>query len=42
VKRIYCNARKEKASFYEKFGLCKTENTFIKSGKDYIVMERLY
>lgn len=42
VKRIYCNARVEKASFYEKFGLSKTDATFSKSGKDYIVMERFY
>jgi GNAT superfamily N-acetyltransferase len=42
VKRIYCNARREKTSYYEKFGLCKTENTFNKSGKYYIVMERFY
>ncbi|WP_207952169.1 GNAT family N-acetyltransferase [Paenibacillus turpanensis] len=39
VKRIFCNARIEKASFYEKFGLRKTDHTFTKGGKDYVVME---
>ncbi|HZG17866.1 MAG TPA: GNAT family N-acetyltransferase [Candidatus Bathyarchaeia archaeon] len=42
MKRVYCNARRDKASFYEKFGLSKTGTTFSKSGKDYIVMERFY
>ncbi|AFC27649.1 putative acyltransferase [Paenibacillus mucilaginosus 3016] len=42
VKRIYCNARVEKAGFYEKFGLSPTEDTFTKSGKTYVVMERYF
>ncbi|AKG37859.1 GNAT family N-acetyltransferase [Paenibacillus durus] len=42
VKRIYCNARSGKASFYEKFGFTVTEQTFAKGGKDYIVMERFF
>lgn len=42
VKRIYCNARVEKATFYNKFGLAATDETFRKGGKDYVVMERLY
>lgn len=42
IKRIYCNARKEKGAFYKKFGLLETDHTFSKGGKDYVVMERLY
>lgn len=42
VKRIFCNARVEKAAFYETFGLSKTDDTFQKGGKEYIVMERFY
>ncbi|AIQ14595.1 GNAT family acetyltransferase [Paenibacillus durus] len=42
VKRIYCNARSGKVSFYEKFGFTVTEHTFTKGGKDYIVMERFF
>lgn len=39
VKRIYCNARSNKVSFYEKFGLVVTDKQFTKGGKDYVVME---
>lgn len=42
IERIFCNARTNKASFYEKFGLSRTESTFSKEGKDYVVMERFY
>lgn len=42
AKRIYCNARKEKAAFYEKFGMMATDNVFTKSGRDYVVMERFF
>lgn len=40
AKRIFCNARIEKAPFYEKFGLLKTEEEFEKGGKRYVVMEK--
>jgi predicted GNAT family N-acyltransferase len=40
VKRIFCNARSHKVSFYHKFGLTETETAFTKDGKEYIVMER--
>ncbi|MCY9662215.1 GNAT family N-acetyltransferase [Paenibacillus chondroitinus] len=39
VKRIFCNARSNKVSFYEKFGLAVTDKQFTKGGKDYVVME---
>ncbi|SEO82890.1 Predicted N-acyltransferase, GNAT family [Paenibacillus sophorae] len=42
VNRIYCNARSGKVPFYERFGFTVTEQTFTKSGKDYIVMERFF
>ncbi|QNK60908.1 GNAT family N-acetyltransferase [Paenibacillus sp. PAMC21692] len=42
VKRIFCNARIDKAVFYEKFGLRATGAVFSKSGKDYVIMERCY
>lgn len=42
VKRIYCNARSNKVSFYEKFGLGCTDLQFTKGGKDYVVMERFF
>ncbi|MFM9279513.1 GNAT family N-acetyltransferase [Paenibacillus jiagnxiensis] len=39
VKRIWCNARREKARFYRKFGLRETGKTFVKGGKEYVIME---
>lgn len=40
VKRIWCNARKNKIDFYKKFGLRETNSSFIKKGKSYIIMEK--
>jgi GNAT superfamily N-acetyltransferase len=40
VKRIWCNARKNKLGFYKKFGLQETNNSFIKGGKTYVIMEK--
>ncbi|MFC5452829.1 GNAT family N-acetyltransferase [Paenibacillus aestuarii] len=42
IKRIFCNARREKSRFYEKFGLAATEEMFTKDGKEYIIMERVF
>lgn len=39
IKRIWCNARVNKKSFYEKFGLVDTANTFFKSGQEFTIME---
>nr|WP_309098743.1 GNAT family N-acetyltransferase [Fredinandcohnia onubensis] len=40
LKRIWCNARKNKADFYKKFGLQETNYSFVKGGKDYVIMEK--
>ena len=40
VEILWCNARVTKARFYERFGLVKTEKTFIKGGIPYVVMEK--
>ncbi|MBD8488847.1 GNAT family N-acetyltransferase [Echinicola sp. CAU 1574] len=40
VTSIWCNAREEKTGFYEKFGLRKTDKTFVKGGIDYVIMEK--
>lgn len=42
VRRFFCNARSNKAPFYQKFGLAATGQTFSKGGKDYIIMERFF
>ncbi|ARK30451.1 GNAT family N-acetyltransferase [Halalkalibacter krulwichiae] len=40
VKKIWCNARKNKVDFYKKFGLVETEINFTKGGKSYVIMEK--
>lgn len=37
--RIWCNARVEKSAYYERFGLTKTTNTYLKKGIEFVVME---
>jgi predicted GNAT family N-acyltransferase len=39
VKRIWCNARANKAAFYAKFGLIPTGDSFTKEGLPYLIME---
>ncbi|WP_332306428.1 GNAT family N-acetyltransferase [Bacillus timonensis] len=40
LKRIWCNARKNKVDFYKKFGLQETKQSFSKGGKSYVIMEK--
>jgi predicted GNAT family N-acyltransferase len=40
VERIFCNARVEKAAYYQKFGMKQTLDVFEKGGKKYVIMER--
>ena len=40
LKKIWCNARKNKLDFYKKFGLQETNASFIKDGKHYVIMEK--
>ncbi|MFD1778503.1 GNAT family N-acetyltransferase [Fredinandcohnia salidurans] len=42
LKRIWCNARKNKVDFYKKFGLQETNFSFVKGGKVYVIMEKHY
>ncbi|WP_324027540.1 GNAT family N-acetyltransferase [Maribacter sp. BPC-D8] len=39
--RIWCNARQNKTDFYIKFGMTITEKTYVKSGIDFVVMEKI-
>lgn len=39
--RIWCNARVNATSLYERFGMHKTDQTYTKLGFDYVVMERM-
>ncbi|PWJ41056.1 GNAT family N-acetyltransferase [Sediminitomix flava] len=40
VKKIWCNARLDKISFYKDFGLELTNETYEKDGVDYVIMEK--
>lgn len=41
LKKIWCNARANKKSFYEKFGMKDTHQTFSKEGQEFTIMEIL-
>ena len=41
LRTVWCNARTNKKSFYEKFGMMATGKTFIKSGQEFSIMEIL-
>ncbi|HJY12393.1 MAG TPA: GNAT family N-acetyltransferase [Flavobacterium sp.] len=39
--KVWCNARNNKKSFYEKFGMVPSGKTFIKSDQEFLIMEIL-
>jgi GNAT superfamily N-acetyltransferase len=39
--RIWCNARTEKTTYYEKFGMRKTNDMYIRLEIEYVIMEKL-
>lgn len=41
LRKVWCNARTNKKSFYEKFGMTDTGRTFIKSNQKFSIMEIL-
>lgn len=41
LKKVWCNARTNKKSFYEKFGMIDTYKTFTKAGQEFTIMEIL-
>ncbi|APQ18911.1 GNAT family N-acetyltransferase [Maribacter hydrothermalis] len=41
LNRIWCNARQNKSDFYTKFGMIITDETYVKGGIDFVVMERI-
>ena len=42
VKKVWCNARSNKKSFYKKFGMKDTHKIFIKAGQEFTIMEILW
>ena len=41
MKRIWCNARQDKTALYERYGLTTTDQTYVKGGIDFVIMEKL-
>jgi len=39
LQKVWCNARSNKKSFYEKFGMKDTFKTFVKAGQEFTIME---
>lgn len=42
VKRLWANARVEKYGFYERLGFAMTDESFIKNGQSYVIIEQYY
>ena len=42
IQKLWCNARADKTSFYEKFGMLQTSKSFTKEGVKYIIMEKVF
>ena len=42
IDKLWCNARADKTSFYERFGMIQTPKRFIKEGVNYIIMEKAF
>lgn len=38
LQKVWCNARSNKKSFYEKIGLIDTHKTFVKAGQEFTIM----
>ncbi|KAF2342731.1 GNAT family N-acetyltransferase [Flavobacterium tistrianum] len=39
IEKVWCNARSNKKSFYEKTGLIDTHKTFVKASQEFTIME---
>lgn len=42
LRKIWCNARKEKKEFYEKFGMLDTGKNFTKAGQEFTIMQIVF
>lgn len=40
LERVWCNARVDKSSYYERFGLKPTDKTYTKGGLHFVIMEK--
>lgn len=41
LSRIWCNARIDKSDYYERFGLVATNQTYVKGGIHFVIMEKV-
>ena len=41
-KKLWCNARVEKSTFYERFGFKPTDKTYMKGGIEFVIMEKTF
>jgi predicted GNAT family N-acyltransferase len=41
IRKIWCNSRVEKISFYKKFGFKETDKKYIKDGRRFIIAEKI-
>lgn len=41
INRVWCNARDEKTSYYQRFGMHITPEIFQKEGQSYVIMEKI-
>lgn len=41
IKRVWCNSRAEKTGFYKKFGFLETNESYIKDGRKFIIVEKI-
>lgn len=42
IETLWCNARVDKASFYERFGMTQTPKKFMRAGIHYVLMEKTF
>lgn len=42
IEKLWCKARADKVSYYERFGMIQTPERFSKEGVNYIIMEKTY
>lgn len=41
IEKIWCNARAHKTGFYAKFGMHETNQTYVKGGIDFVILEKI-
>lgn len=42
IKKLWCNARLDKTDYYEKFGMTKTNKTYVKENLKFVILEKVF